>query len=530
MLYILSQATQPIHHFDAVGWLPSGAELFRGGAAAASILVVGGVIYVLLRRYIQHVRLTRVFFITIVALAAYFGIEIAKPARMLDQTDLLALWLTRTFYAALLFAVVRTIDRLCVVPLLSRGGKVPLQRFVHQIVMLVITVFAVLGYGSRVFGWDIDKFLAGSAVVSIVLGLALQETMGNFFSGLVMHMSSPFSIGDWIRCAGVEGRVMDMNWRAVTIHTSDDNHVIVPNSTFAKEQIVNYHNPTTATARNVLVGLEYDLAPCHAIEVLKAAALETPGVLAAPEPVIYLHEYASSAIVYRVKFWIDDASRYPDIEHGVRLNTWYRLKQRGFAIPFQVQTVEYVDLCRKLEQQASEAAEERVNAIGSVPLLVALSSEQRRAIALGSQDILLAPGQVLFRQGDHGDSFYVIRRGTVDVLLEPAGGGLPHKLATLGPGDFFGEMSALVGQPRSATIRAATALAAIEICKDALNAIFQADPSVMEEISLAVAQRNAATDTARKGLSSSEVRAGALAEQKASILARMLRFFGHEPA
>jgi len=525
-VYFLLQATQPVQHFEGAAWLPSAAELVRGSAVAGGILIAGCVIYILLRRYIARFRLTRVFFITFIFSAIYFGIGSAKPQRMLDPTDVLTLWLTRAFWAVLLFAAIRVLDRLAIVPLLTRGGKVPLQRFVHQIIMIVIAVFAILGYGAKVFGWDIDKFLAGSAVVSIVLGLALQESLGNFFSGLVMHVSSPFSIGNWIRCAGVEGRVVDMNWRAVTIHTPDDNYVIVPNSTFAKEQIVNFHNPTTATARNVLVGLEYDLAPCDAIDVLKAATLETPGVLASPEPIVFLSDYASSAITYRVKFWIDQPPQYPTIEHGVRLNIWYRLKQRGYSIPFEIRTVEHIDLQRKREQQLAAAAQERVAAIDSLPLLAGLSTDQRRAIAQSSQDVFLAPGQVLFRQGDDGDSFYLIRRGSVDVLLEQGNGHEPHKVASLGPHDFFGEMSALVGQPRSATIRAATALSAIEIRKDDLNAIFQADPSVMEKISLAIAQRNAANAAARQQFATAEAAARNVAEQKESILGRMLRFFG----
>jgi small-conductance mechanosensitive channel len=528
LLYFLSQSTQSAYQFHAADWLPAAAELLRGSIVVGGILLIGFVIFLALRKYILRVQLSGVFLLTFISTAFYFGIAIglAKPLFTLQNVDSTTLWLTRAFYAVLLYVAVRLVDRLAIVPLMTRGGKVPLQRFVHQIILIVVAIFTILGYGSKVFGWPIDKFLAGSAVVSIVLGMALQESLGNFFSGLVMHVSSPFAIGDWIRCGGVEGRVTDMTWRAVTVHAGDDNYVIIPNSTFAKEQIVNFYNPTITTARSVLVGLEYDTPPCDAIAVLKAAALETRGVLTAPEPIVFLHDFASSAIVYRVKFWIEDASNYSTVEHGVRLNMWYRLKQHGFNIPYEVRTVEYVDLHKKIEQQTNQAVERRFKAVDNLPLLVGLSPEQRRAIASSSRDILLAPGQVFFRQGDAGDSFYLIRRGNVDVLLEQGNGNQPHKVATLGTQDFFGEMSALTGQPRSATIRAATALEAIEISKDDLNAVFKADPSVMEKVSHAVAERIAKNEATRKGFSSAAASASVVAEHKASILSRMLRFFG----
>ena len=533
MFSLLAQVTetttktvvQPGFHFDAGSWIPSGEQLMRGTIVTGGILIAGSIVLALAHRYISRVKLTAAYTVAVVAMAIYFGIGVTKPDRFRDSLDTASFWIHRLFYAALLFAAVRVVDQLILVPLMTRGGKLPLQRFVHQIILIVAGVFIVLGYGSYAFNWDIDKFLAGSAVVSIVLGLALQETLGNFFSGLVMQASSPFSIGDWIVVAGVEGRVVDMNWRAVTIHTSDDNFVVIPNSTIAKEQITNFHAPTVATARNIFVGLEYELGPCDAIETLKVSALETPGVLKTPEPRIYLQDYANSAIVYRVKFWVDDPASHPWIEHQVRLNTWYRLKQKGFNIPFQIQTVEMVNLQKQLAADARAAANVRLRAIETLPLLAPLSPQQKRALADASKDAQLAPGQVLFNQGDTGDSFYVIHKGSVDVLIGETTE-TQKAIATLGPGDFFGEMSALTGQPRTATIRARESLTAVEIDKRALEEIFAVDPGIMEAISQVVVRRNVEREAARKGMA--EPTAQEVVEQQKSLLGRMLGFFGRD--
>lgn len=515
-------ATEPSLHFALDAWMPSGRQFLHALTAGGSLLAAGLIVFGLLRRSLARARLVTPFFVLLGTLAAYGGLRFLRPERFADPLDLGRLWVHRVVHMTLLYVGIAWVSRLVLVPVLTRGGRTALPRFVHQIALIVISLFAILGYGSWEFGWDIDKFLAGSAVVSIVLGLALQETLGNFFSGLVMQASSPFSLGDWIICAGVEGRVVDMTWRAVTLHTPDDNFVHIPNATIAKEQIVNYNTPTTATARVVRVGLEYELAPLEALEVLKAAALETPGVLATPEPYVYLEDYASSAIVYRVKFWINNPPMYPKIEHMVRLNIWYRLRQKGFNIPFQIQTVEMVNLDRKLQRIAREAAGERLRAIEATPLFASLSAAEKQTLAASSVDVLLAPGQVLMQQDAPGESFYLIRQGSVEVLIRQADGS-QQSIATLGPGTYVGEMSALTGEPRTATVRAASSLACVEVRKQDLQAIIAANPAILESISLVIAKRNAER---RAAMEHAPAKPAAVAEQQRSLLGRMFRFFG----
>jgi small-conductance mechanosensitive channel len=218
--FILAETTEQEFHFELHNWIPTVTELIRATATGVGIFSIGLLVYVWLRKYIARTKLTAAALVLISALAIYFGFVAGKPLRLLDTKDYAAIWITRFFFGAILFSALRALDRLLIVPVLTRGGRVPVQRFIHQIINIVIALFSVMWFGSWAFGWNIQALLAGSAVVSIVLGLALQETLGNFFSGLVMQASSPFAIGDWIICAGVEGRVVDMNWRAVTIHTT----------------------------------------------------------------------------------------------------------------------------------------------------------------------------------------------------------------------------------------------------------------------------------------------------------------------
>src|SRR5205814_5620275 len=139
----------------------------------------------------------------------------------------------------------------------------------------------------------------------------------------------------------------------------------------------------------------------------KTATLASEGVLAKPEPFVYVHEFTDAAVLYRIKFWIDNPANHPKIEHAVRQNVWYRLHGRGFGIPFPTFSLEYISLEQKERKLAAKSRAQRMAAIESVPLFAPLSTEQKNQLAESTDIYLLSPNQVLFRQGEEGDSFYI---------------------------------------------------------------------------------------------------------------------------
>jgi CRP-like cAMP-binding protein len=226
-----------------------------------------------------------------------------------------------------------------------------------------------------------------------------------------------------------------------------------------------------------------------------------------------------------VKFWIDDPSSHLKIEHAVRTNIWYRLKEKGFGIPNPIRTVEYMSLEKKQKKQTQSYSQQRYDAVKDLWMFQPLSEEEKRSLADGAEDVLLYDGQVLFRQDDPGESLYIIRKGQVDVLIRQANGG-ETKVATLKSGDFFGEMSALTGQPRTATIRATGDLVCVKIGKEDLNRLFNSDPAIMEKISQIVAQRNAQREAKSKEANAAPPSDDAVKDQQKSLFGKMLRFFG----
>src|SRR5688572_24114260 len=171
------------------------------------------------------------------------------------------------------------------------------------IVQDAIVIGLLLLVGTFVFR---EELLTTSAVGAVVLGFALQDTLGNAFAGLAIQSEKPFNIGHWITVGDHEGRVAEVTWRATKLRTKTGNFDIVPNSEVGKAAITNCSEPA-APMRNLLdVGVRYDAPPNQVKAVVKAALANCPLVLKAPAPDAMVHDFADSAVTYRVRFWIED--------------------------------------------------------------------------------------------------------------------------------------------------------------------------------------------------------------------------------
>jgi small-conductance mechanosensitive channel len=459
-------------------------------AALLLILIVGAVLVRIFKRQLERYQLTRITRWAIIGIAIYSGIALSHPRRILDPYDILSLIINKSFVALMLLVLVRYIDRIIVLPLLTRVSRSAPSRIIHQIIIFTISFFVLAGYISWAFGIEIGSFLAGSAILSIIIGLALQETLGNFFSGMVLQAAVPFKPGDWIQIGDVEGRVIEMTWRAVTVHTLSNNHVLIPNSVVAKDKITNFYAPSLTTGTSIAIGLDYSIPPNEAKRALIQAALDVPGVL--PNPGASLVSFEDSAILYKLNFSVNHPERRGAIEEAVRVNVWYRVNQARYNIPFPIRTVEITDPEKRTLAAHDSAKADRLAAIQKSPLFAALAPDLMEQLAEQTRDFTLAAGQTFYRQNDQGNSLFVLMSGTISSIIRIEEPGQPPR--DIDAGDttapaVFGEISALTSQPRGATQRAKTDVRAMEIDQSHLKKIFDANPQLMEHFSQAVAKR-----------------------------------------
>lgn len=374
--------------------------------------------------------------------------------------------------------------------------------------VLVIGVFGA----AAVFLLPNATFLAASAIVAAAIGFALQDTLGNAFAGLAIQIDKPFRVGQWISVAGHEGAVAEVTWRAVKIRTKPGNLVVIPNNTIAREPINNYSEPAAPTRAFIEVGAGYEVPPNDVREAIMAAMRQVPRLLASPSADVLLNDFGASALIYHARFWTDDFAAAEVIKSDVRQAIFYEFRRRGIEIPWPIQ-IEYqrddkpVDLVARRERFRQFVI--------AAPVLSALPDDVHTALAEAARERLFAKDEVIVREGDPGRSMFLVCSGRAAVTI----GAEAREVAVIDAGGYFGEMSLLTGEPRSATVRAKVDSSVLEIDADAFTSFIRSRPETVELIAEAATARRRELDASRSD------RASVTAEP-VSLAQRIRRFFG----
>jgi small-conductance mechanosensitive channel/CRP-like cAMP-binding protein len=357
-----------------------------------------------------------------------------------------------------------------------------------------------------------DKLLTTSAVSAVVIGFALQDTLGNAFAGLAIQSERPFNIGHWIKVGDFEGRVAEVTWRATKLRTKAGNFVVLPNNIVSKEAITNYSEPSTQCRVEVEVGASYLSSPNMVKSVIAEALANSARALKTPAPDVVLAAFDSSAINYRVRFWIEDYERDEAARDEVRSAIYYAFARHGIEIPWPIQ-VQY----EKAWDEPDPAAQvhDRGRLLGGVDLFAGLNDEARHEIARSLRSRTFGNGESIVRQGEPGESMFIVGSGRAVVVLEPD----RREVATIESGGYFGEMSLLTGEPRTATVIARGDTVVLEIGADLFRHLAGTSPQAIEQVAVAAAARRIELDKVR-----ATGAASAVADAPASLLSRMRRF------
>jgi small-conductance mechanosensitive channel len=257
-----------------------------------------------------------------------------------------------------------------------RGMNVPpLLPAVTMTLVYLVTAFVTLRLSFPKL--DVTALVATSAVTSLVLGLALQPILSNFFAGLVISIEKPFRINDWIKVGEQEGRVAAITWRTTHLRTRDNDNLVIPNGKLADERVLNYYYPHPVHMERIRVPVHFDEPPYRVRRVLLDCAAAVPEVLDKPAPDVYVIAFEASAILHELRIWVEDVATAPRIASDLRARIWEELRREGMVIPYPMQTLEIV-------RQRSRAGTESPAAEGPRParLYVAEGPEHGRTLEL----------------------------------------------------------------------------------------------------------------------------------------------------
>lgn len=410
-------------------------------------------------------------------------------------------------------------------------GRTP-PKLLVQIGTILPYLGAAMAAVGLVFNQSIVGLFATTGAVGVVVALALRSIILDAFSGVAMNLDEPFRVGDWIEFASRGGsivaRVEEMHWRTTRLRNRDDNAIVVPNSELGAAVITNLSRPTSHTEIAHEVTLDHSLPTERVINTLRsammAAVIDHPGFPKGHAPTARVSGINGLGVQYTLSWTIDIAKISPfTARHYVlrRVLDYYRNAGLQPAVPkYDVYQAALSDRILK-----PTIAEHRYTLISRVELFASLDAEELRDLAASLVVRRFDEADWLMRTGEPGDSMYVVTEGLLHVYIKPADGDEERRVAQIVPGNFFGEMSLLTGEPRSASIRAATDSICFEITKDTLTRLFARRPDLARRISRKVARRQLRNDAslAAKSEAEQEARAQTFA---AELFARMRRFFG----
>ncbi|MCC6849501.1 MAG: mechanosensitive ion channel [Deltaproteobacteria bacterium] len=384
--------------------------------------------------------------------------------------------------AAVSFAVVRGIA--VTADLVMRRRQAHFSTIFRDLATLLVYAVVILAVLHSV-DVDVSGLLTTSAIVTAVIGLALQETLGNVFSGLSLQMQKPFEPGDWIGFGGNVGRVQGIGWRSTSIVTRNLEILDVPNAFLAREVVRNFRGE--AIGDELFVGVAYAIPPNEVKEVIVEVLRGVPDVVATPPATAEVVDYGDSAIKYRIRFWIRDYTRQPAVRDAIMSRLWYALRRHDMEIPFPIRNV-YLHEAAPQRDPDARAQEQRLAALRQVDFLAELDDAALGMLRPDVREAAFGRDEVICREGDAGDAFFVLRRGTVEVVARGAAGHETH-VADLRAPAFFGEMALLTGEARSATVRARGDAELLIVARAGFEALFKTRPSVAAAVSRILATR-----------------------------------------
>lgn len=401
----------------------------------------------------------------------------------------------------------------------ERRHRESAPKFLRQIVSGAVYAAVSLIVMESVFDLHIPGLLAGSGILVAVVGFAMQDLLGNVISGASLNLGKPFRVGDWLLLDGRQAEVMEVNWRSTRLRTNDNHALDYPNNVLARMPVVNFGPRGSVHAMRVGVGVGYETPPNAAKAALLRATRHTAGVLTDPAPVVQVRDFGDNAVLYDVKFHIDDQARYPEIADGIRTHVWYELHREGMTIPSPVRNLRIERPRRAGEAERVASVARRVRA---QPLFSHLSEAEAESLSALARTVLYGAGEAVVKAGEPGDSLFLLCAGRVRVEL--VRDGRRCRVASLGEGDCFGEMSLLTGAPRLADVTAETDCELVEISKEAFAVVLRERPELAPLLGEMLARRRAESDSAYAALA----KAGSDGESRRSggeIVAAIRGFF-----
>jgi small-conductance mechanosensitive channel/CRP-like cAMP-binding protein len=388
-----------------------------------------------------------------------------------------------------------------------------LLKTVLSIIVSIVAFFII--FQSQYQNIELAPLFTGSTILGIVVGLALQDTLGNLFAGIALSADQPFQIGDVVNIQGkATGVVEAVSWRGMKIRTFQNKIVVVSNSIVGKE-FIEVAPKDNLNARLVFFNTIYSASPTQTAQLIRDVVRQVENVSPKMRPIVRIRNLGESGIDWEIKYWLEDYSRYNDTDALIRQRVWYAFQRENLNFAFPTRTL-YME-SESLQPDFTESVNEIFLRLSDVEIFAPLSDEETQNLAEKCEAKIFSPNEPIVRKGQQGNSMFVVHRGSVKIQIVE--NGVPRTVNTLYEGEIFGEMGLFTGEPRAANVVAAEETEVLEIKHTAVKPLFKKNPNLAEALSQTIAERKAL-------LSSANEEKKEVAAEKEGVFSSIKKFFG----
>lgn len=392
-------------------------------------------------------------------------------------------------------------------------GQSRMDRGMQEAIATLITyAIAILGIVIllQTIGLDLSSLTVLAGVVGLGFGLGLQELAGNFVSGLTLLFEQQIRVGDFVEIDGITGTIERISIRSTILRTTDRRFVIIPNHLFSQKNVINWSYQEPATRVHIPITIAFGTDTVLVTETLVACARMEPRVLHDPPPVVWFKAFGESAYEFELLVWINQPQNFEPIKSALNFLIEQELRHRNIEIPFpqrelrlrEPATAAYwtehighshspaapsatVTESPPPERSSYQALKSLRVLLKQVSYFKGCSDAQLRVLIEQGYRRSFRKGQIICKEGDTGECFYILLKGRVEVISEKLG----QEIAVIESGEFFGEISLFTGMPRSTTVQALEDVTLFVVDHRALKMLLQDHQELAQEIAETLAQR-----------------------------------------
>jgi small-conductance mechanosensitive channel len=389
------------------------------------------------------------------------------------------------YWLAFIYTILLLFNTLLATGKKQRLWQINVPNLLFQLLRSLMVLSIIAYVLAQVWKVDLTKVMGALGIGSLVIALALQDTLSNLVSGFLLIIESPFKLGDWIEVGDLRGEVIEINWRAVRLRTLDRDIIIIPNGNLGKENICNYSLLDPLHAVRLRMSFSYSDHPDLVRQTLRNVALSVDGIQSQPSPEIDPQIYKNSYIEYEIRFYIIQYEQLEKIEDEFLRKAYYAIRRNHFQVPFADRIQ---DNLKSLPVDSDNTPEGIIKILRSLHLFDRLDQTTIEYLTQYAKVELFGVEEKIVSAGTFDQAFYVLLSGKV-LLSVNDHSGQKQEITYLSEGEFLGEMVFLPGEPNyvSATVIETTKV--IKITPVAIAYLIQHYPKFSLEMSHFIDER-----------------------------------------